>query len=209
MFYKRCATGVESSWHDLKYQFSRTGESCRPDAIYYRTISFQGPYLFAVVDNNYVFYHDAGKWTQYESANSITLHPEPMNCTNNKINICNTISNPSLQEEISTNQPRLSSVRNRKRKMIWFLITFITSVILILGIGIPAILLTKKKVDSSTTILSPLTTTTTTMSSATKIKATRTSKLRTTTLRTTRTPGSREKPPDTARPSKPNTCTIS
>ncbi|UJR18267.1 hypothetical protein I4U23_005170 [Adineta vaga] len=80
----RRATGVESSWHDLKYQFSRTGESCRPGATYYRTISFQGPYLFAVVDNNYVFYHDAGKWTQYESANSITfgiihsptLHPE-------------------------------------------------------------------------------------------------------------------------------------
>ncbi len=78
-----CATGVETSWYDLKQEFDREGDSCRPGASYYRTISIEGPFLFAVVKGEYVFYHDAGKWIQYNSAhgvrfgviNSSTLHP--------------------------------------------------------------------------------------------------------------------------------------
>jgi hypothetical protein len=88
----RCATGVESSWYDLKREFNRKGENCRPGASYYRTISVEGPFLFAVVKGKYVFYHDAGKWTQYESANSIkfgvinspSLHPPRLPPTSNQ-----------------------------------------------------------------------------------------------------------------------------
>jgi hypothetical protein len=69
----RHATGVESSWYDLKREFDRKGESCRPGASYYRTISVEGPFLFAVVKGKYVFYHDGGKWTQYESATNVTF----------------------------------------------------------------------------------------------------------------------------------------
>jgi hypothetical protein len=69
----RHATGVETSWYDLKRELNREGESCRPGASYYRTISVEGPFLFAVVKGKYVFYHDAGKWTQYNSAHSVTF----------------------------------------------------------------------------------------------------------------------------------------
>ena len=75
--------GVETSWYDLKREFNRTGENCRPGASYYRTISVEGPYLFAVVKGKYVFYHDAGKWTQdynakgvmFSTINSSDLYP--------------------------------------------------------------------------------------------------------------------------------------
>jgi hypothetical protein len=65
------AIGVETSWYDLKREFNRTGESCRPRALYYRTISVDGPYLFAVVKEKYVFYHGGSKWTQDYNANGV------------------------------------------------------------------------------------------------------------------------------------------
>ena len=67
------ATGVESSWYDLKRDFDREGTICARGASYYRTISVQGPFLFAVVKEKYVFYHDAGNWTQYNTATNVTL----------------------------------------------------------------------------------------------------------------------------------------
>ncbi|CAF4074736.1 unnamed protein product [Adineta steineri] len=69
---------------------------------------------------------------------------------------------------------------------------------------------TSKKVDSSTTVLPPVTTKTL-IPSTTKIKSTRTTRPRTTTLRTTRIRKITEKPPKTARPSNPSSssCTIS
>ncbi|CAF3900017.1 unnamed protein product [Adineta steineri] len=82
------------------------------------------------------------------------------------------------------------------------------SVFLILGIAIPLTLFKRKKVDSSRTML-PYVTTTTLTPSTTKIKSTRTTRPRTTTLRTTRIRKITEKPPKTARPSNPSSCTIS
>ncbi|CAF1145310.1 unnamed protein product [Adineta steineri] len=69
----RHATGIESSWYDLKHEFDRIGDGCEPGASYYRTISVEGPLLFAVIKDKYVFYHDAGKWAQYKSANNVTV----------------------------------------------------------------------------------------------------------------------------------------
>ncbi|CAF1273868.1 unnamed protein product [Adineta steineri] len=69
----RHATGIESSWYDFKHEFDRIGDSCGSGASYYRTISVEGPLLFAVIKDKYVFYHDAGKWAQYRSANNVTF----------------------------------------------------------------------------------------------------------------------------------------
>ncbi|CAF0941222.1 unnamed protein product [Adineta steineri] len=83
------------------------------------------------------------------------------------------------------------------------------SVFLILGIAIPLTIFKKKKFDSSTTMLPPLTTIAL-IPSTTKIKSTRTTKPRTTTLRTTRIRKITQEPPKTARPSNPSSgCTIS
>ncbi|CAF1361131.1 unnamed protein product [Adineta steineri] len=119
------------------------------------------------------------------------------------------IPNDSQQEEMLTTEPEISSGQNKKRKLIRILIILITSIMLMLGIAIPLSLTGKKKVDSSTTILSPLKTTTMSITTSTiKMKVTRTTRRKTTTLRTTRT-GTRKKPPNTARPANPEDCTIS
>ncbi|CAF1354911.1 unnamed protein product [Adineta steineri] len=131
-----------------------------------------------------------------------------MNISNNRIS---TISNHTKHDDLVTIRSRTSPVRNRKRNIIWILITLIASVFLILGIAIPLTLFTRKKVDSSRTMLPSVTTTTTVIPSTTKIKSTRTTRPRTTTLRTTRIRKITEKPPKTARPSDPSSssCTIS
>ena len=59
--------GIEQSWEELKRDMGREGPGC-PDAIYFKTISAQGPQLFAVVNGDTVFYHDNGQWHQYITA---------------------------------------------------------------------------------------------------------------------------------------------
>jgi hypothetical protein len=59
--------GVERSWEELKIEMDRTGSGC-PGATYFKTISFQGPQLFAVVNDDSVFYHDHGEWHRYITA---------------------------------------------------------------------------------------------------------------------------------------------
>ncbi|CAF1115825.1 unnamed protein product [Rotaria sp. Silwood1] len=61
------ALGIERSWEELKKEMGRTG-SGYPGAIYFKTISVQGPQLFAVVNQNLVLYHDCGKWHRYITA---------------------------------------------------------------------------------------------------------------------------------------------
>jgi hypothetical protein len=61
------ALGIERSWEDLKEEMGRTG-SGYPGAIYFKTISAQGPQLFAVVNADSVFYHDNGRWYRYITA---------------------------------------------------------------------------------------------------------------------------------------------
>jgi hypothetical protein len=61
------ALGIERSWDNLKAEFNRSGSGI-PGATYYKTISFQGPQLFAVVGENAVFYHDKGEWHPYLTA---------------------------------------------------------------------------------------------------------------------------------------------
>ncbi len=62
--------GIERSWEELKEEMDRTGPGY-PGAIYFKTISYQGPQLFAVVNDDSVFYHDHGEWYQYITAYDI------------------------------------------------------------------------------------------------------------------------------------------
>jgi hypothetical protein len=66
------AKGIESSWHDLKQKFNRQGAEYNPTASYYEKTSDRGPKLFAIVNNNSVFYHDNNEWYTYVSARNIT-----------------------------------------------------------------------------------------------------------------------------------------
>jgi hypothetical protein len=61
------ALGIERSWEELKEEMGRTGPGY-PGAIYFKTISFQGPQLFAVVNDKSVFYHNHGEWHRYMTA---------------------------------------------------------------------------------------------------------------------------------------------
>jgi hypothetical protein len=61
------ALGIEQSWEELKRDLGRTGPGC-PGALYFKTISVQGPQLFAVVNDNLVFYHENGQWHKYITA---------------------------------------------------------------------------------------------------------------------------------------------
>ncbi|CAF0788986.1 unnamed protein product [Adineta steineri] len=65
-------TGVERSWNFLKLEFDRQSDGLpSPNARYYQTL-YAGPKLFAVDDNDVVYYHDAEQWTPYSSASIIT-----------------------------------------------------------------------------------------------------------------------------------------
>jgi hypothetical protein len=64
------ALGIERSWEELKEEMGRTGPGY-PGAIYFKTISFQGPQLFAVVNDDSVFYHEHGEWYRYITAYDI------------------------------------------------------------------------------------------------------------------------------------------
>ncbi|CAF1423789.1 unnamed protein product [Didymodactylos carnosus] len=66
----RTTTGTEYAWEDLKILCNREGEGY-PGAKYYKTISPEGPELFAVVNQTMVLYHDKGKWIRYLTAKNI------------------------------------------------------------------------------------------------------------------------------------------
>ncbi|CAF1093827.1 unnamed protein product [Rotaria magnacalcarata] len=81
----KIATGIERAWFDLKLEFKRRGEGL-PGAKYYKTISVQGPQLFAVRMDQTVWYHDADIWHKYITARDIKygkmqssdLNPKPI-----------------------------------------------------------------------------------------------------------------------------------
>jgi hypothetical protein len=83
------ALGIERSWDHLKEEFNRSGPGI-PGATYYKTISLQGPQLFAVVDEKQVFYHDNGHWYPYNTATDIkfgqrnTTTDDPQRATEKK-----------------------------------------------------------------------------------------------------------------------------
>ena len=66
------ALGVERSWEQLQAEFNRDGPGLS-GATYYKTISFRGPELFAVVNEECVFYHDKGQWQRYLTATDIKI----------------------------------------------------------------------------------------------------------------------------------------
>jgi hypothetical protein len=77
----RTTKGIERSWLDLKIEFNRQGEGL-PGAKYYKTISEQGPQLFAVKLDQTVWYHDANKWHRYQTATDVKydkMHSEDLN----------------------------------------------------------------------------------------------------------------------------------
>lgn len=59
--------GIEQSWEELKRDLKRSG-SGYPNALYYKTISPEGPQLFAVVNEKLVLYHENEQWHQYITA---------------------------------------------------------------------------------------------------------------------------------------------
>jgi hypothetical protein len=61
------ARGIEKAWSELQVEFGRTGPGY-PGATYYKTISPEGPELFAVVNKKWVLYHDKDKWHRYTTA---------------------------------------------------------------------------------------------------------------------------------------------
>lgn len=74
--------GIEQSWEELKRDMGRTGPGC-PGGVYFKTISVQGPQLFAVVNNNFVYYHENDRWYRYITACDIKFGM--MECNNNNI----------------------------------------------------------------------------------------------------------------------------
>ncbi|CAF1035530.1 unnamed protein product [Adineta ricciae] len=66
----KIATGIERAWLDLKLEFSRQGEGLA-GAKYYKTVSLQGPQLFAVKFDQTVWYHDNNEWHRYITATDI------------------------------------------------------------------------------------------------------------------------------------------
>ncbi|CAF4036502.1 unnamed protein product [Rotaria magnacalcarata] len=75
------AVGIKRSWEELKKELDRTG-SGYPGAVYFKTISAQGPQLFAVVNNDSVFYNDHGKWHRYITACNIQFGRMEFNNSN-------------------------------------------------------------------------------------------------------------------------------
>ena len=76
-------TGIEKSWSELQLEFGRTGPGY-PGATYYKTISSEGPELFAVVNKKWVLYHDEGKWHRYITACDIKFETILNNQFNSK-----------------------------------------------------------------------------------------------------------------------------
>ena len=72
----------------MKTEFSQTG-SGYPGAIYFKTISADGPQLFAVVDDKLVFYHENDCWHRYLTATYIKfgiLLSNNSNVTHSEVN---------------------------------------------------------------------------------------------------------------------------
>jgi hypothetical protein len=70
--------GIEQSWEELKRDLARAGPSC-PGTIYLKTISAQGPEIFAVMNDEKVFYHEDGKWYQFITAYNIKFETTQAN----------------------------------------------------------------------------------------------------------------------------------
>lgn len=66
------ALGFEKSWEQLKVEFDCDGPGY-PGAMYYKTISLNGPKLFAVVNEEWVLYHDNEQWFRYISATDVKI----------------------------------------------------------------------------------------------------------------------------------------
>lgn len=61
------ALGIEQCWNDIKSEFE-LAVGPLSGAKYYKTISLQGPQLFAVKSKESVWYHDEGQWFCYRTA---------------------------------------------------------------------------------------------------------------------------------------------
>lgn len=78
--------GIEYSWDELKAEFGRSGPGYI-GATYFKTISSEGPQLFAVVNDDTVFYHSGDKWHRYMTAKDIRfgmLYSKDLNPTRAK-----------------------------------------------------------------------------------------------------------------------------
>ena len=66
------ARGTERAWDDLKIECGRSGPGIA-GATYYKRLGTTGPELFAVLNENQVFYHDLGQWYKYITARDIVF----------------------------------------------------------------------------------------------------------------------------------------
>lgn len=64
--------GIETTWPELQKEFHHKYVGY-PGAIYYKTISAEGPEMFAVVNRKWVLYCDKGKWHRYVTACDIKI----------------------------------------------------------------------------------------------------------------------------------------
>jgi hypothetical protein len=84
-FAPKTATGVERSWFDLKIEFGRQGDGLS-GAKYYKTVSKEGPQLFAVKLDQSVWYHDEGKWHKYQTATDVKYEEKKSNDDDDDVN---------------------------------------------------------------------------------------------------------------------------
>ncbi|CAF0982504.1 unnamed protein product [Adineta ricciae] len=73
------AQGIESSWYDLKRKLHREGDAYDMAASYYQKTrqKDRGPELFAIINNDTVFYHHNNQWITYNSARNVSCSIRP------------------------------------------------------------------------------------------------------------------------------------
>lgn len=70
-------TGVERSWDYLKLEFDRHSDGLfNKETKYYQTL-YAGPRIFAVDDQNKVYYHEQEKWIEYISSRDVRYSYDP------------------------------------------------------------------------------------------------------------------------------------
>ena len=73
--------GIEIPWPELQLEFGCTGAGYL-GATHYKTISSDGPQLFAVVDKKWALYYEGGTWRRYTTARDFkfdAIHHDRLN----------------------------------------------------------------------------------------------------------------------------------
>lgn len=63
-------SGIEKPWSDVRLEFDLQGPGL-PGARYFKKISVDGPFIFAITPDQKVWYCDDSQWHQYQTAKDI------------------------------------------------------------------------------------------------------------------------------------------